>query len=295
MALSAIFKNALPPGERHMAASTFVKVCQESGLLNNNCSAADAREIFEEVKSQGTPGISAGQFDAALDRIAKKKIANSPLANYLSSGGRSPGSRPDSPFQDAGARYVAPHPAIRSERARASYGIVDRVMNAGPTPTPAVPPRLPESALQRSSRPSSNSRPQRPTLAAQAAAHGGSTPSRSLSSFAQQLPGLRMQSSSSSPQLPSSPPPTSSALSRAGQSASRLPPAAPPPKPAAAASSGPRGNVVQTCGVCMEDMPMTALIPCGHVACGECIARCKGTNCPFCRAEILKAIVLYNA
>uniref|UniRef100_A0A7S1WIB3 RING-type domain-containing protein n=1 Tax=Alexandrium catenella TaxID=2925 RepID=A0A7S1WIB3_ALECA len=46
-----------------------------------------------------------------------------------------------------------------------------------------------------------------------------------------------------------------------------------------------QGNVLQTCGVCQQVLPMEALIPCGHMLCGGCRAQ-VGTRCPFCRGIV---------
>uniref|UniRef100_A0A7S4QQU6 RING-type domain-containing protein n=1 Tax=Alexandrium monilatum TaxID=311494 RepID=A0A7S4QQU6_9DINO len=46
-----------------------------------------------------------------------------------------------------------------------------------------------------------------------------------------------------------------------------------------------QGNLLQTCGVCHQVLPMEALIPCGHMICGGCRAQ-VGVRCPFCRGVV---------
>lgn len=47
-----------------------------------------------------------------------------------------------------------------------------------------------------------------------------------------------------------------------------------------------KGNLMMICGVCQEEQPMQAIVPCGHLICGSCwdTAGCIG-QCPFCRGH----------
>lgn len=44
-----------------------------------------------------------------------------------------------------------------------------------------------------------------------------------------------------------------------------------------------------TCPVCLEDQPVVALTPCGHVVCKQCQASHQFQQCPMCRLDITGA------
>eukprot|EP00933_Yihiella_yeosuensis_P043376 TRINITY_DN38142_c0_g1_i1.p1 TRINITY_DN38142_c0_g1~~TRINITY_DN38142_c0_g1_i1.p1 ORF type:complete len:178 (+),score=25.78 TRINITY_DN38142_c0_g1_i1:78-611(+) len=48
-----------------------------------------------------------------------------------------------------------------------------------------------------------------------------------------------------------------------------------------------KSNVVRQCGICMEELPVIALNPCGHILCTDCAQRFSpGENCPACRQQV---------
>jgi hypothetical protein len=50
----------------------------------------------------------------------------------------------------------------------------------------------------------------------------------------------------------------------------------------------------QTCVICMENIPMVVLIPCGHMKfCIKCTKQLEKPECPFCRESVDKAIIAY--
>lgn len=44
-----------------------------------------------------------------------------------------------------------------------------------------------------------------------------------------------------------------------------------------------------TCPVCLENRPVVALIPCGHVVCQQCQGSQQFRQCPMCRADVTGA------
>jgi len=66
------------------------------------------------------------------------------------------------------------------------------------------------------------------------------------------------------------------------------------PTPAARPPASGQGNVTMTCGVCHENGPMQALLPCGHLLCGGCWASVGGSRlCPFCRGYVVNVQPLF--
>jgi len=56
-----------------------------------------------------------------------------------------------------------------------------------------------------------------------------------------------------------------------------------------------RGNVIQKCPICIEEKPMCALTPCGHMCCKKCREKSVTTTCPFCRDQVTSCVALFYA
>jgi len=56
-----------------------------------------------------------------------------------------------------------------------------------------------------------------------------------------------------------------------------------------------RGNVIQKCPICIEEKPMCALTPCGHMCCKKCREKSVTTTCPFCRDHVTSCVALFDA
>lgn len=56
------------------------------------------------------------------------------------------------------------------------------------------------------------------------------------------------------------------------------------------------GNVKQECGICKEKKSVMAAVPCGHLACRECLdkASAKSEKCPFCNQCMTGTQVLFK-
>lgn len=61
----------------------------------------------------------------------------------------------------------------------------------------------------------------------------------------------------------------------------------------------PESNLILNCSICLEDKPIRAIQPCGHLSCNDCIQkqRCvaKKDTCPFCRCRMDTCIPLYQS
>ena len=57
-------------------------------------------------------------------------------------------------------------------------------------------------------------------------------------------------------------------------------------------------NLILNCSICLEDKPLRAIQPCGHLSCYGCIQKqriiAKKDTCPFCRCRMDTCIPLYQ-
>ncbi|GMS78378.1 hypothetical protein PENTCL1PPCAC_553, partial [Pristionchus entomophagus] len=73
-----------------------------------------------------------------------------------------------------------------------------------------------------------------------------------------------------------------------------------PPRAAAGGEGGADVGLLNNCKICLTEYgnrSKSAIIPCGHVACSECIQKSlenSNNTCPFCRGNVQKLQRLYE-
>lgn len=103
-------------GSGEMDGRTFVKLLQDTKVVDKSFTRADADIIFAKVKDKGAKKISFSAFDEAVKLIAeRKKISQEEMYNLLSTGKEGPiltGTLPDAVrFHDDKSTYTGVHKA----------------------------------------------------------------------------------------------------------------------------------------------------------------------------------------
>mmetsp|Transcript_41715 Transcript_41715/g.130052 ORF Transcript_41715/g.130052 Transcript_41715/m.130052 type:complete len:244 (-) Transcript_41715:15-746(-) len=69
-----------------------------------------------------------------------------------------------------------------------------------------------------------------------------------------------------------------------------------PTEPPAKRARALQGNVVQECSICRRNLHIAAAVPCGHLACWECLshARSSSGTCSFCKQPLTEIQPLFR-